>query len=77
MSRAVQHATDIDAHNDNNPWGGQLKLYDYDFNADSEASHLPEDYPDEDSNAWIREPSGFPVQERSQPRQLGVQAHSP
>lgn len=48
VARAVQHATDVDSYNDNNPWGGQLELYDYDFNADVEESNLPEDYPDED-----------------------------
>lgn len=51
VSRAVQHATDVDSYNDNNQWGAQLELYDYDFNADVEESQLPEDYPDEDPDA--------------------------
>lgn len=51
VSRAVQHATDVKSYNDNNPFGAQLELYDYDFNADVEESDMPEDYPDEDPNA--------------------------
>ena len=51
VSRAIQHATDVNSYNDNNKYGAQLELYDYNLNSDVMEADLPEEYPDEDPDA--------------------------
>jgi len=44
---AVLHDRTTRSYNDNNVWGAQLPLFDYDMNKDCEEASLPEHYPDE------------------------------
>lgn len=43
----VLHDRTTRSYNDNNVWGAQLPLFDYNMNKDCEEANLPEHYPDE------------------------------
>jgi hypothetical protein len=46
------------SYNDNNVWGAQLTLFDYDMNKDIEEAKLPESYPDEKPSGSQTETTG-------------------
>jgi hypothetical protein len=47
-STVIQHHTDWASYNENNVYGAELPLFDYDFNHDIEENQQPEEWPDED-----------------------------
>lgn len=55
-STVIQHHTDFSSYNENNIYGAELPLFDYDFNHDIEEDQQPEDWSDEDPDG----PSSYP-----------------
>ena len=49
-STVIQHHTDWESYNDNNIYGAELPLFDYDFNHDIDEDQQPEEWSDEDPN---------------------------
>ena len=44
LADVLRHKDDVDSYNDNNRHGGQLPLFDYNFNLDIEEGNLPTEY---------------------------------
>ncbi len=47
VADVLRHKTDVDSYNDNNRFGVQIPLFDYDFNKDVAESELPTNYDEE------------------------------